>query len=207
MKNVWMKIAAVMLVCVMGVGMCFPTLADEIPTEDPQIEEIVAETPAEEMTAPEEEPVMVETVEETPVEEGAEIVAEEPVEVETSSEDEGVEETPAEEIPAEEIPAEEIPVVEEIAEEPADEEQTKVEIDYSAMQVIVRTNFENVIMPGDVIELEGVLIGFDGLEYTVQWQYDDGSGWQDVEGANELTYSFGADEENLNYQWRLMVTL
>jgi len=227
MKNAWMKIAAIALVCAMGAGMYIPTLAEEVPAVEVQIEETVVETPVEAETAPAEEEVQIsedttaeeesvveatvaETneIEEVPVVE--EICDEEPETVEAEIDDAEGEQS---EVIAEEAPVEEISENEDSAmdmtveEDEASEEQTETEIDYSALKVIIKSDFENVIMPGDMIELEGILIGFEGLEYTVQWQYDCGNGWQDIDGANELIYRFEANEENLNYQWRLTVTL
>ena len=60
---------------------------------------------------------------------------------------------------------------------------------------------------GDIIVLTSKLTGFEGVEYDVQWQYNEGLGWNDVAGATEETYSYTADEENVSYEWRLVVNV
>jgi hypothetical protein len=68
------------------------------------------------------------------------------------------------------------------------------------------------VTKGDIIELTGVLIGFDDVPdsaITFQWQVDrnDGAGWQDVEGANRWYYKFIANQETILYNWRLIVNV
>ena len=72
---------------------------------------------------------------------------------------------------------------------------------------VTEENITIEISEGEEIVLTSKLIGFEGLTYELQWQYNDGKGWKDVEGATEGTYTFEADEENVSFQWRLMVTL
>ena len=45
--------------------------------------------------------------------------------------------------------------------------------------------------------------------YSIQWKYSDDNGetFNDIEGANSLTYGFITDEDNLKYIWRIAVTL
>ena len=91
--------------------------------------------------------------------------------------------------------------------EPTPEPAPEPEIDISQLKVEIFTDRRDVMTNGDIITLTSVLTGFEGLTYTLQWQYDDGSGWQDAPGATEATYSFAVDEINACYNWRLAVTL
>lgn len=66
-----------------------------------------------------------------------------------------------------------------------------------------------VIEEGTPICLTAVLTGFDGVAYTLQWQYtpDAGATNVDIAGANELTYVYNISFENLTYLYRLVVTV
>ena len=57
---------------------------------------------------------------------------------------------------------------------------------------------------GAKITLTAELSGFEGREYTLQWQYSEGNSenWIDIPGANTDTYIFTLDEINTNYNWR-----
>lgn len=59
---------------------------------------------------------------------------------------------------------------------------------------------------GDILTLTGVLTGYEGVAYTLQWQRDAGDGWADLDGATGLSYSFALNEENVNWGYRLVVT-
>lgn len=78
-------------------------------------------------------------------------------------------------------------------------------IDVSKLKVEISTTQGDAVMLGETITLSSVLTGFEGLTYRVQWQFNDGSGWQDMPEATEGTYSFAADEKNVSYSWRLAV--
>ena len=78
--------------------------------------------------------------------------------------------------------------------------------------VMIYSTRKDVVTKGDIIELTGVLIGFDDVPdsaITFQWQVDrnDGEGWQDVEGANRWYYKFIANQETILYNWRLIVNV
>lgn len=72
--------------------------------------------------------------------------------------------------------------------------------------VNVYSDMGSVVREGDVITLTGELVGFDGLDVSLQWQYDDGFFWNDVPGATGLTHSFEATPATVNYSWRLSVS-
>ena len=129
------------------------------------------------------------------------VVEEEPEE-EVTEEEETEEETTEEETTEEEVTEEET-----TEEETTEEEISNTEIDLTKLKVEIESSLENVAMEGEIIVLTSKLTGFEGLTYTLQWQYNDGKGWKDVEGANGETYSFEADEENVSFQWRLAVSL
>lgn len=59
---------------------------------------------------------------------------------------------------------------------------------------------------GDEVELEAIVEGVDAIEYTLQWQYNDGSGWKDIHGETDLTYRFELTEANVEYSYRVAIT-
>jgi len=87
------------------------------------------------------------------------------------------------------------------------EEQTGVGTDLSELIVEISSSLDDHVAPGETVRLTSRLIGFEGMEYTLQWQYNDGSGWKDVKGATGATYEFEATLETVQYKWRLAVTI
>ena len=81
-----------------------------------------------------------------------------------------------------------------------------VKVDASKLKVEIWQDMPSVINDGDVIELHSRLTGFDGLEVKYQWQCDKGDGFEDVEGANEGSWSFEASSESLKWHWKLLVS-
>ena len=83
------------------------------------------------------------------------------------------------------------------------------EIDESAeieKKVTIFSSRRSIMTPGETVWLTSKLEGFEDCEIIVyQWQYDRGNGFEDIPDADEDTYSFAADAEWLNYDWRLMV--
>ena len=104
-------------------------------------------------------------------------------------------------------PTETEPAAEPATEPAAEPTVEPAQIDVSKLSVEVTSSLEDVVLPGETITLTAKLTGFEGLTYTVQWQYNDGTGWKDVAGANTLTYVYVADESNISNIWRLVVTL
>ena len=76
-------------------------------------------------------------------------------------------------------------------------------------QVIVTSSLEKKsrLSLGDAIILRAELVNFDEDDvYTCQWQYSkDGETFYDVPGANDLTYAYRINEENLNYVWGISI--
>ena len=103
----------------------------------------------------------------------------------------------AAEVAAEAPAAEEAPAV---AEEDLEDEEAEEEEDAPALRVIVHTEYEV-----DKVVLTGELIGFEGMEILLQWQVDKGDGFENVEGATDITLSVDATEENEEWDWRLAV--
>jgi len=75
---------------------------------------------------------------------------------------------------------------------------------------------DGIMRIGDNFYLKATLSGFAGLNYTVQWQYDAGDelGWINIQDDGELEYqlideltlSVVSDLNNVNYNWRILVT-
>ncbi|HNW86861.1 MAG TPA: hypothetical protein PLP25_09955 [Candidatus Limiplasma sp.] len=61
---------------------------------------------------------------------------------------------------------------------------------------------------GDTVTLTATLIGYEGVNVSLQWQYTkDGKTWTDAKGANSLTYAFQVNDETASTAWRLAVTV
>ncbi|MEG0901735.1 MAG: hypothetical protein RSG96_06420 [Clostridia bacterium] len=63
---------------------------------------------------------------------------------------------------------------------------------------------------GDRVELRALLSGFDGMSYTLRWEYCDTERdeWKTASGSNSgETYAFTLDEENASWAWRVRVDI
>ena len=107
------------------------------------------------------------------------------------------EEEPAEEEPAEEVPAED-------TEEPAEPEP--VVVIPAEKKVTIFTSRRTQMEVGEDIVLTSLLEGFeDCSNIKYQWECDKGSGYAEVEGAVDATYTYPASEESMGWSWRLIV--
>lgn len=61
---------------------------------------------------------------------------------------------------------------------------------------------------GSTAHFSAYLIGYDGLDYTVQWQLSkDNVNWENIEGATEETMDIVYTQENGSYYWRIVVDI
>ncbi len=174
---------------------------EQVPVSE---EEPVAEPEEEQPEAPEEEPVAEQEEEQPEAPEGEPVAEQEEEQLEAPEGEPAAEpeeeqpEAPEGEPAAE--PEEEVQV--EPQEETAEEPETEKEI-------IVHSSLEGMdLIPIDeTVTLTAELIGFDDIaDYTCQWQYStDGVNYVDIEGANDLTYQYQVNMENLFYNWQLLV--
>ena len=74
------------------------------------------------------------------------------------------------------------------------------EIDFSTLQVVIGEPQYD----GDVMTLRATLIGFDNIDYALQWQFStDDATWTDVSGAIGDTLVVQLDESNAGCYWRV----
>lgn len=74
------------------------------------------------------------------------------------------------------------------------------EIDFSTLQVVIGEPQYD----GDVMTLRATLIGFDNIDYALQWQFStDNATWTDVSGATGDTLVVQLDESNAGCYWRV----
>lgn len=74
------------------------------------------------------------------------------------------------------------------------------EIDFSTLQVVIGEPQYD----GDVMTLRATLIGFDNIDYALQWQFStDDATWTDVSGATGYTLVVQLDESNAGCYWRV----
>lgn len=74
------------------------------------------------------------------------------------------------------------------------------EIDFSTLQVVIgEPQYDD-----DVMTLRATLIGFDNIDYALQWQFStDDATWTDVSGATGDTLVVQLDESNAGCYWRV----
>ena len=74
------------------------------------------------------------------------------------------------------------------------------EIDFSTLQVVIgEPQYDE-----DVMTLRATLIGFDNIDYALQWQFStDDAMWTDVSGATGDTLVVQLDESNAGCYWRV----
>lgn len=74
------------------------------------------------------------------------------------------------------------------------------EIDFSTLQVVIgEPQYDE-----DVMTLRATLIGFDNIDYALQWQFStDDATWTDVSGATGDTLVIQLDESNAGCYWRV----
>ena len=74
------------------------------------------------------------------------------------------------------------------------------EIDFSTLQVVIgEPQYDE-----DVMTLRATLIGFDNIDYALQWQFStDDATWTDVSGATGDTLVVQLDEGNAGCYWRV----
>lgn len=84
---------------------------------------------------------------------------------------------------------------------PEDDAEPEIpEIDFSTLQVVIGEPQYD----GDVMTLRATLIGFDNIDYALQWQFStDDATWTDVSGATGDTLVVQLDESNAGCYWRV----
>ena len=96
---------------------------------------------------------------------------------------------------------------EEPAEAPAEKpaEEPAVDLDHLAVSFTITWDDKEPGF-GSLAHFDAVLNGFEGLDYSIQWQYSvDGAEWADVENAVNNRMNMVITEANYLYYWRVMV--
>lgn len=134
-------------------------------------------------------PTVTETEDGTVIDMGE--TAEEPVEGEEANADK----------PEEDGELDEDFILPEEGELPEEDAEPEIpEIDFSTLQVVIgEPQYDE-----DVMTLRATLIGFDNIDYTLQWQFStDDATWTDVSGATGDTLVVQLDESNAGCYWRV----
>lgn len=134
-------------------------------------------------------PTVTETEDGTVIDMGE--TAEEPVEGEDANAEK----------PAEDGELDEDFILPEEGELPEEDAEPEIpEIDFSTLQVVIGEPQYD----GDVMTLRATLIGFDNIDYALQWQFStDDATWTDVSGATGDTLVVQLDESNAGCYWRV----
>ncbi len=151
-----------------------------------------------ENTAEEVQQEIEETIEEEIAEEIEEAIAEE-------IEEEIVEQTEA--VDTEAAIIEETATDEQTATEGAISTSDELEAEIASRQVIITSTLGDRVELGEQFELVATLVGFEHADIALQWQYNSGEGWQDVDGADGESIALDASEQTLRSDWRLQVTV
>lgn len=71
----------------------------------------------------------------------------------------------------------------------------------------VWADFREILYEGESVQIYSRLVGFEeATSITYQWQINSGSGWQDISGATNDTYTVIVNSQSLKAEYRLMVT-
>ncbi len=163
-------------------------IADEQPAEDENL--IDDQMDGEQGELPEGGlPTITETEDGTVIDMGE--TAEEPVEGEEANADK----------PEEDGELDEDFILPEEGELPEEDAEPEIpEIDFSTLQVVIgEPQYDE-----DVMTLRATLIGFDNIDYALQWQFStDDATWTDVPGATGDTLVVQLDESNAGCYWRV----
>jgi len=79
--------------------------------------------------------------------------------------------------------------------------------DLSSVSISTQCVTNGTLQYGDSITVVAQITGLDGIAYGMQWQYFNGTEWQNQAGANDSSYSFTLTKTNANYLWRMAVTV
>ena len=82
-------------------------------------------------------------------------------------------------------------------------------VDKSKMKITVSSNWpvDKPAYKGTVIKLTAHLTGFDGVEYSLQWQRsEDLRNWEDIPGATGENFTYELNEDTARYTWRVIAT-
>jgi len=73
--------------------------------------------------------------------------------------------------------------------------------------VVISSTLGDSVNEGEAILLTSELFGFDGLTVSYQWQCrSPGNEWMDILNATEASYTYYANAETLQLDWRLLVS-
>lgn len=202
MKKQWRRVAALMMTVALLFAFSAPALAasqtsgtftlhlKQKPTPEPEKEPEATEQPAE-APQPTEEP----KVTEAPAAETTEEPAEEIVWV-VDEKGNIVLDASGNPIPANTIP------------EGAQKLATLVDMISPDRTIDIYAVHEGKYLTyGDEVTLVAVLNGYGSLVYNIQWQVSRDGSWEDLSGAHTTAYSFVLNEDNYNYNWRILVNI
>jgi hypothetical protein len=83
-------------------------------------------------------------------------------------------------------------------------EETEVASPVDQMIVITANRDPSDLEPGDVLTLNAELVGFEGIDYSLNWQVRrDGGDWEDIAGATDASLTISITEEDNGCSWRL----
>lgn len=180
--------------------------AEDIPTEDI----INEETPSEEVITDEvNEPdsEIAEVIDES-YEADSEVMTEEETQITTGNEESIITEITEEEQTT--VGNEETENSETAEETEGTGEETENIVDYEFRKMHLKSNIDGQknFYIGQVVNMYAELEGFEGLDYTIQWQCSkDRVNMEDIPGATGPDYSFIMDETTFYYIWTYRVIL
>jgi len=95
-------------------------------------------------------------------------------------------------------------------EEELEEQEEQESSEIAALEEIKVTITSDVapgLKLGDAVTLFASIEGAEGFDYTTEWMYNDGSGWQAAPDGEGMTYRFELNENNNGWVWKMAVTV
>ena len=94
-----------------------------------------------------------------------------------------------------------------IISQPESEEQTEVAPAVEQRISLSASRDISQLLPGDVLVLTATLSGFEGVNYSLNWQAKyPGDSWTNIEGASGATLTINITEAHNGCSWRLQVS-
>lgn len=84
------------------------------------------------------------------------------------------------------------------------EESTQETKKAAKPKAVIQLENKGKLTIGDKVKLRAEISGIE-VSYKIQWQYRDDKKWVDIKGATGTTYSFKLDEENSDYDYRVVI--
>jgi len=91
--------------------------------------------------------------------------------------------------------------------ENAVQEELEQETIIPDIRIVITSNANSGLRIGDSVTLYAAVEGAEGLNYSISWIYNDGSGWHMAQENGGASYSFELNEQNHEWHWKMVITV